>query len=76
MAKRWNQGGSNYMVKLAELTLRAGRLNLNKKLDNLVGMINIHAPALRRSPDGQKLLQQLQQEVLRTRYALKGETLP
>lgn len=76
MAERWNQGGSNYMVKLAELTIRASRLNLNKKLDSLVGMVNIHAPALRRSPDGQKLLKQLQQEILRVRYALKGETLP
>lgn len=76
MAEHWNQGGSNYMVKLADLTIRAHRLNLNKKLDSLVGMVNIHAPALRRSPDGQKLLSQLHQEIRRVRHALKGETLP
>lgn len=76
MAEHWKQGGSNYTVKLAELALRAHRLNLTQKLDNLSGMIEIHAPALRRTPDGQELLKQLHEEVKRVRYALKGEVLP
>lgn len=76
MAEHWKQGGSNYTVKLAELALRALRLNLTQKLNNLVGMINIHAPTLQRTPDGQQLLKQLHQEVKRVRYALKGEVLP
>lgn len=76
MAERWKQGGSNYTVKLAELALRALRLSLTQKLNNLVGMINIHAPTLQGTPDGQQLLKQLHQEVRRVRYALKGEVLP
>ena len=74
MSKRWNQGGPNYTVKLAELALRALRLSLTYKLDNLLGMINIHAPTLTRTPDGQALLKQLRQELQRTRHALRGET--
>jgi len=76
MAERWNQSGSNYTVKLAELALRAHRLNLTQKLDNLVGMIDIHAPTLQRTPDGLQLLKQLHIEVQRVRHALKGEALP
>lgn len=75
MAERWNQSGPNYTVKLAELALRALRLSLTYKLDNLLGMINIHAPALERTTDGQSLLKQLRQELQRTRQALRGETL-
>lgn len=76
MAERWKQGGTNYTVKLAELALRALRLNLAQKLDNLVGMVSIHAPALQRTPDGQQLLKQMHEEVKRVRHALKGEVLP
>jgi hypothetical protein len=76
MAERWNQGGTNYTVKLAELALRAHRLNLAQKLTNLTGMVDIHAPTLRMTPDGQKLIKQLHEELKRVRYALKGEVLP
>ena len=76
MAENWNQGGPNYTVKLAELTLRAHRLHLTQKLNNLVGMIDIHAPSLQRTPDGQALLKQLHTEIKRVRFALKGEMLP
>jgi len=73
--RKWTQGTdrNRYTVKLAELALRVQRLSVAQKIDNIAGLVGMHAPTLKDTPGGTDMLQQIQTALKQSRAALKGK---
>ena len=65
--RKWTtfDGGLGHVEKLAALAIRIRRLRFLERVEALENMINIHAKAFRRLPDGETHLAKLRRHVLR-----------
>lgn len=75
MAKRWTQGTDRkrYTVKLAEQALRIQRLLVAQKIDNIAGLVGMHAPILKDVPGGADVLQRIHEALKQSRAALRKD---
>lgn len=69
----WQQleGAQRLIERLATIALRAQRLLVIQRINQLESMVKIHAPALKREPGGEEKLQAMYALCDKTRKALK-----
>ena len=71
MASQWHQGGQLIAVQLARIALRAQRLVVLQRIDQIQVLINSHAPDMDAVAGGHAALQQLRTQLIEARRQLR-----
>ena len=72
---RWEQGQTPVTAKLAHIAVRAQRLLLLRRLDQICVLVKSHTPDLCRTPGGTEALQKVEAQLLEARRRIQETSL-